>query len=129
MASLQRLTRILCHKAMKNDALMRMAASHPAIRLLDCHSRRLTSSSAAPPPTATASKQEEAYITTGVHTARYPQQHMVEIHRRAAKNEDPIIERRRRIMVAKIVFGHLTLHALSICTGIFLIIWWAHQPI
>lgn len=54
------------------------------------------------------------FISTGIHHARFPVQEMLEIHRRAAKLEDPKYERRRRIKLIKGAIGLAFLFGLVI---------------
>ena len=55
----------------------------------------------------------DRYVSTGIHEAKFPQQILLEIHRRNAKIEHPKYERRRRLMLVKIIIGILTLHVLN----------------
>ena len=63
------------------------------------------------------------FVTTGVHQARFPQQEMLEIHRRNAKLEDAKYERRRRIGLVKIVIG-IGMLICSYMSVILFHIWW-----
>jgi hypothetical protein len=65
---------------------------------------------------ASSSSSKEQYLSTGVHHARYPQQEMLEIHRRHAKIEDAKLERRRRIGLVKIAIaaGGMVMGGISV---------------
>ena len=65
--------------------------------------------------------------TTGWEKARYPQEELVEMHRRAAKTEDPKLERRRRLHFVKLIIaiGASFVGPLSLLTAILM--WGRHD--
>jgi len=65
---------------------------------------------------------EENYVSTGIHEARYPQQEMMEIHRRAKKHEDVKLERRRRIGLIKILMA-IGAYVCALATFIGSLLW------
>ena len=82
-------------------------------------------SSAATATSEGGSSSQLPFVSTGIHEARFPQQEALEIHRRAARSEDPKYERRRRIGLVKIGLA-IGAHAAFIVAVFLFFNWWAH---
>lgn len=63
----------------------------------------LRSSSVPSPNLASEQKYSAPTATTGWDKARFPQEELIEMHRRSARTEDPRIERRRRLYMVKLI--------------------------
>lgn len=75
---------------------------------------QVASSDSHGPPTA----------TTGWDKARYPQEELLEIHRRAARTEDPALERRRRLYFVKLIIA-IGAAYVTVCGGLLAFLFYA----
>ena len=80
---------------------------------------------------AIAESQKTPQVTTGWNKAKWPQQEMMEIHRRAAKIEPPGLERRRQFAVLKVALAigaGAVAYIIFGCLVIMFFPWDPHAP-
>ena len=66
--------------------------------------------------------------TTGWNKAKWPQQEMMDIHRRAMKNEAPGLERRRQLAVLKVLIGVAACAGAFFAWALFMLMFFGFDP-